>query len=128
MRSPKRRRPRRRTLAKPPSNVRFEDIASKATYVGSPEHKDRPAFSIQRRPTEAGNVFNFCRALFEYLAGGENEGAVITRTASERQKRNRAFAAEFIAPVESLQKVIDGGWVDEEDIQESPPPSGRRSS
>ena len=48
MRAPGRRRPRRREIHVPP-DVDLPDIAGRATYVGSPEHKDAPSFAGQPR-------------------------------------------------------------------------------
>lgn len=60
-----------------------------------------------------------CRALFEYLVVPQPESvALVTPTYSERQKRNRAFSAEFVAPAEQLRQVIKGPVVTEEEIQE----------
>lgn len=44
MRSPRRRRPRRRSVAAPVP-VDLASLAARATYVGSPEHKDLPSFA-----------------------------------------------------------------------------------
>ncbi len=77
-----------------------------------------PYFAIQKRESETGNVFKLCRALFEYLSDPEPSAAIITRSRSERQKRNRAFAAEFIAPEDRLRDMIGTAWIAEEDIQE----------
>lgn len=45
MRSPGRRRPLRRAVAEPPEGVELEGVADRATYVGSPEHKDVASFA-----------------------------------------------------------------------------------
>lgn len=51
MRTPSRRRkaPARR-FGQPPNGVDLDAIASRAHYVGSPEHKDAPSFAGQPRP------------------------------------------------------------------------------
>ena len=48
MRAPQRRRPRRREIYVDP-NADLTDLAGRATYVGSPEHKDVPSFAGQPR-------------------------------------------------------------------------------
>ena len=75
-----------------------------------------PAFAF-RRLDEYGRRFHFCRALGEVLAAPD-EDALITRAHSERQQRNRAFAAEFLAPSSGLKKRISREVVDGEDIDE----------
>jgi Zn-dependent peptidase ImmA (M78 family) len=42
----------------------------------------------------------------------------VTRTGTEHQQRNRAFAAEFLAPAESIRDRIGGDRVAEEDVEE----------
>ena len=49
MRAPKRRRPLLRIVA-PPLGKDLDAVARKASYVGSPEHKDMPSFAGQPRP------------------------------------------------------------------------------
>ena len=76
----------------------------------------RPAFAF-RRVGEYGRRFHFCRALVEVLTS-PGEDALLTRAHSERQQRNRAFAAEFLAPSSGLKKRISREVVDGEDIDE----------
>jgi len=45
MRAPKRRRPLRRVFVSPPVGVSLEEIAQRASYVGSAEHKSYPSFA-----------------------------------------------------------------------------------
>ena len=75
-----------------------------------------PAFAL--RPLREDNQrFHFCRALAEMLASPNTDG-LLTRAHTERQQRNRAFAAEFLAPSSALQEKISGLVVDGEDIDE----------
>ncbi|KGO32810.1 hypothetical protein JT06_18235 [Desulfobulbus sp. Tol-SR] len=37
---------------------------------------------------------------------------------TERQKRNRAFAAEFLAPADAIRKRLTAGEVSQEDIDD----------
>ena len=41
---------------------------------------------------------------------------LLTKASSERQQRNRAFAAEFLAPSRGVMKKVSGPVVDAEDI------------
>ncbi|MGH3160023.1 MAG: hypothetical protein ACRDNF_26075, partial [Streptosporangiaceae bacterium] len=45
MRAPKRRRPARRGIARPPTEVNLETLAERASYVDSSEHKSFPSFA-----------------------------------------------------------------------------------
>ncbi len=75
-----------------------------------------PVFAF-RRLGEHGRRFHFCRALAEVLVSPGTD-TLITRAYSERQQRNRAFAAEFLAPSSGLKNrisrsVVDGDTIDE---------------
>ncbi|WP_420445839.1 ImmA/IrrE family metallo-endopeptidase [Candidatus Poriferisodalis sp.] len=56
--------------------------------------------------------FLFCRALAEALTTSND--ALLTRANTERQQRNRAFAAEFLAPSASLAERVTGKFVDQD--------------
>ena len=68
---------------------------------------DAPRIAIKAN-LDSGKVFALCRALFEYLFAPEHAAALVTDASSERQKRNRAFAAEFIAPASGISQHIGG--------------------
>ena len=75
---------------------------------------ENPAFAF-RRHGEAGRRFHFCRALAEvWISPGSD--ALLTRAYSESQQRNRAFAAEFLAPSSGLRRRLSEPVVDSEDI------------
>ena len=65
---------------------------------------------------ETGTRFLFCRALAEAISS--HRDALVTRGATPRQQRNRAFAAEFLAPSESLKERITHPIVDMEQIDD----------
>jgi hypothetical protein len=67
--------------------------------------KRSPAF-ILRPARPAATLFHFCRALFEYLYTPMPQNSLITDSNTEKQKRNRAFAAEFLAPASALRDRI----------------------
>ena len=75
-----------------------------------------PAFGF-RKLNEQSRRFNFCRALFEVLTSWGSD-SLVTRARSERQQRNRAFAAEFLAPSDGLRKRISTRIVDSDDMSE----------
>ena len=62
-----------------------------------------PGFAFGGSGHEAGQRFAFCRALGETLTSPSD--TLITRAHSARQQRNRAFAAEFLAPSDGLMKM-----------------------
>jgi hypothetical protein len=62
--------------------------------------------------------FAFCRALFEYLTDIETPSALITVARTERQKRNRAFAAELLAPSGWLRERYGDALVGPGDIED----------
>ena len=61
--------------------------------------------------------FRFCRALAESMASPDSD-ALITRSRSERQQRNRAFAAEFLAPSSAIKNLVRFPSVDGDDLDE----------
>lgn len=66
---------------------------------------------------ESNEKFAFCRAIFEYFYHPEKP-ALVTSSHLSSQKRNRAFAAEFLAPAEGIEKLINGKTsISEEEVQ-----------
>jgi hypothetical protein len=54
--SPNRRRPLPRTRCQAPAGVNLTELAARAVYVGSPEHKDMQTFAGQPRPKSDSTV------------------------------------------------------------------------
>src|SRR2546428_12179897 len=92
-------------------HVRFFDALVDINEKGS------PGFLIEKRQAEA-RKFALCRGLFEYLTSDPGAPALISTTRSQRQKRNRAFAAEFLAPAALLKEHLRGETLDEEEIDD----------
>ena len=78
---------------------------------------DESASFAFRKSNEQGLRFSFCRALAEVLTSSQSR-ALLTRSHSERQQRNRAFAAEFLAPSLALKERVKQSVVDAEEIDE----------
>ena len=93
------------------STARFFDALVDVNEKGS------PGFLIETRQEEA-KKFAFCRGLFEYLTSQTGVPALISATHSERQKRNRAFAAEFLVPAALLKEHLRGDKLDEEEADD----------
>ena len=67
------------------------------TRCAAPE----PAFAV-RSGHDSARKFQFCRGLAEVLVSA-NSDALLTQARSDRQQRNRAFAAEFLGPATALR-------------------------
>ena len=80
-------------------------------------NSDETASFAFRPAGEAGRRFSFCRALAEFLAS-PHTGSLITKSHSERQQRNRAFAAEFLAPSKGLREKVNRSVVYGEEMDE----------
>jgi len=77
--------------------------------------QDRAGFvTTARRPEN--RRFAFCRALFEYLTAVNTPSALVTTARTERQKRNRAFAAELLAPAAWLRQRFPGEFIGVDDL------------
>ena len=76
-----------------------------------------PAFGFRGFSGNESRRFHFCRALGEVFASPGTD-TLLTRAHSERQQRNRAFAAEFLAPSSSLRQRVSRLVVDDADIDE----------
>ncbi len=73
-------------------------------------------FGINPAVPEEKMRFLLCRALSDHLFAAMP--SLVTRVKSEHQQRNRAFAAEFLVPAESLRRSIHGGVVGEEELSD----------
>jgi hypothetical protein len=72
------------------------------------DREERPGFAV-KATAEPARRFTFCRELFEYLATSGTAPAIVTRGATHRQRRNRAFAAEFLLPSAALRDRFPDG-------------------
>ena len=75
-----------------------------------------PALALRQGP-ESGRRFHFCRGLAEILTSPDSP-ALLTQAQSDRQQRGRAFAAEFLAPAETLRAKVPRPVLDEESVDE----------
>lgn len=77
-----------------------------------------PAFAFRRLgKLEEARRFHFCRALAEVLFSPGSD-ALLTKVHTERQMRNRAFAAEFLAPSMGLRQRVRRKVVANDDLNE----------
>jgi hypothetical protein len=96
--------------------IREFDVAPRIDAISAPTQTEAPLFGFPSRLREESKRFILCRALSDHLASGQP--SLVTRTGTEHQQRNRAFAAEFLAPAESIRERISGDRVGEEDVEE----------
>jgi len=68
---------------------------------------------------EVSRRFAFCRGLLEILLGEGPVTSLVTSARTERQKRNRAFAAELLAPANWLRGREWGRVLEEEAVEEA---------
>ncbi len=78
---------------------------------------DAPAYVAASRG-ETGQRFLAARALGDYLDRSRPGPAILSSLATNRQAQSRAFAAEFLAPAESLRQRLNGGPVEPERVDE----------
>ncbi|MEA2489605.1 MAG: hypothetical protein QOH21_1397 [Acidobacteriota bacterium] len=78
---------------------------------------DSPAFTVSRRH-ETAKRFQVCRGLYDFLSGHDDGPWLVTTGLSSRQKRNRAFAAEFLAPASGIRERLSSSIVSAEEVDE----------
>jgi hypothetical protein len=96
--------------------IRDFAVPSRIDAISAPTQTGAPLFGYRSHLREENRRFILCRALSDHLASGQP--SLVTRSGTEHQQRNRAFAAEFLAPAESIKERIGGNRVGEEDIEE----------
>jgi len=79
--------------------------------------RESPGFVI-RSTNEAGRRFTLCRQIFEYLTSADGSSGLVTKAGTERQKRNRAFAAELLLPSATLRKRLTSDLVSDDEVDE----------
>ena len=80
---------------------------------------DGKGFSCFTSRTRSESVrFLLARALCLYLEHGDAPLSVLSGAVTQRQKRNRAFAAELLAPAKAIQKRLPSEMLAAEDIEE----------
>lgn len=67
---------------------------------------------VPRKRNAVGQRFEFARFLGEYLRSSSNDGRWLASTdlGTFRQKYQRAFAAEFLCPLDALTTFLDGDF------------------
>jgi hypothetical protein len=78
--------------------------------------QDRFNLALRENIRASSRIFSYCRALGEYFNLGEKKVSVVSSIESWGQQMNRAFAAEFLVPVQLLQERIAESSVHAEQI------------
>lgn len=91
---------------RPPSSRIHGLVAAHAPACATPPRK------------ESGKRFLLARALGDYLGRPTPELAILTSLATDRQAQTRAFAAEFLAPADSLRHRIANDSIDIEQAED----------
>ena len=68
--------------------------------------------------SETGKRFLLARALGDYVGRPEPGVGILTSLFTDRQAQSRAFAAELLAPAESLRSRLDDRFADDDTIDE----------
>ena len=92
------------------------DAPDRIDAISLPTVTNAPIFGLRPRLREVQWRFSLCRALGDHLELGA--ASLVTRSRSEHQQRNRAFAAEFLAPADTLRALIAGDTLGDEDVEE----------
>lgn len=87
-----------------------------AAYVG-PNASGAPGF-VLAAATPQRRRFLLARALGFYLWPTSRKEGLITMAATTEQKRNRAFAAELLAPADALRAAIQGPVVGSDELDQ----------
>jgi hypothetical protein len=95
----------------PDSTLRFDGLFSV-------NKKESPGFVLKFDADSVRGRFHLCRGLFEYFTSSTLEPALLSRANSDRQAKNRAFAAEFLAPAEGLRKRVSSHTVTSDEVDE----------
>ena len=98
--------------------LHLEERPSPSARIQGVVAGDTPACVLTPRGG-SGRRFLLARALGDYLGRFEQPGpAILSSLATERQAQSRAFAAELLAPAESLRRKLKGRLAEPEQMDE----------
>jgi hypothetical protein len=85
--------------------------------ITAPSPDEVASFGITNRvEREESRRFLLCRALSDLLV--LHKPSLVTNAQTEHQQRNRAFAAEFLAPAEAIRERLPASHLSEEDVED----------
>jgi len=94
------------------------DLPNTITVVNGINSHESPCFVFRRKGNEKMTKFALCRSLYAYFFPESHGPHLVTKSLLDSQKRNRAFAAEFLVPAELLRNNIQHEVITEEEIEE----------
>jgi hypothetical protein len=98
--------------------IRVSNLPGSLDALVATNSYESPGFTVPEHRRKEAVRFAFCRALFEYLIVSEGEPLLVTRAHSDKQKRNRAFAAEFLVPADLLREALPQRAIEDEEMDE----------
>ncbi|OJU74361.1 MAG: hypothetical protein BGO09_11085 [Bacteroidetes bacterium 47-18] len=100
--------------------IAYEDLPNSISVVSGVNDENSPFFVLGKNLGTNSNKtkFAYCRALYDYFFSSVGELSLVTKSHIENQKRNRAFAAEFLVPAEKLRKEVSHEIITEEEIED----------
>ena len=103
--------------AQGPLAVHHRESATPCSRIHGLVAENGPACVTTGR-SDTGRRFLLARALGDYIGRPEPGFGILTSLFTDRQAQSRAFAAEFLAPAESLRSRLDDAFVDDDTIDE----------
>jgi|GEM_PF-5019867 len=83
------------------------------------DHESNIKIALSEKKLQSSHLFSYCRALSEYFTMDLDSVGVVSSTESWSQQVSRAFAAEFLAPIDALvEKLGERDVVFRDDIAE----------
>jgi hypothetical protein len=98
-------------------STQHKEIFTGVEAVVGENRNASPGFVFKPRNRPENVIFTFCRAMCDYFFQ-PGSPSLILETNTETQKRNRAFAAEFLAPAELIQSRLAGRETTREEMDE----------
>jgi hypothetical protein len=98
------------------SNALFEDIKISSTTLGIVNREDNSSKLFFRGNSKLARRFNVSRIIADMIIANKNNiWLPVSNSGTWRQKVQRAFAGEFLCPVDNLLEFLDGQY-DEDSI------------
>lgn len=97
--------------------VRTQTTSTGIEALVGENEQGSPGFVLKPLNRPENTMLSFCRALCEYFLSPGMPRLVLDAN-TERQKRNRAFAAELLAPADKIQAMLSGTETSGEEIDE----------
>ncbi len=100
-------------IAQSDEKIWGQEIISKQISIGRPKSNENSFQFIPRKIHHHGKRFEIARLLGDYLGYSNGDWLVNSDTHTDRQKYQRAFAAELLCPVNGLLEWMDNDFSDD---------------